>query len=119
MYYRPIIIMYYGDLRATRTPGEAVRWCMYYRDLLLLCIMETYGRLGQPGTKLLHDLGEEAAGPGGVSWSSFVVGALRELSVGLCKGHFMAYRASLGVLATSSGSAFRPGLPSPTDGHVE
>jgi hypothetical protein len=81
--------------------------------------VETYGRIGQPAMKLLHDLGEEAAGPGGVSWSSFVVGALKEFSLGLCRGNFLAYRASLGVLARSSGSSFRPGLSLPTDGHVE
>jgi hypothetical protein len=78
--------------------------------------VETYKRIGQP-IKLLHDLGEEAAGPGGVSWLSFVAGALRELS--LCRGNFMAYRASRGVLARSSGSGFWPGLSLPTDGHVE
>jgi hypothetical protein len=75
--------------------------------------METYGRLGQPAMKLLHDLGEKAAGLRGVSRSSFVAGALRELSVGLCRGNFLAYRASLGALVRSSGSAFRPGLSCP------
>jgi hypothetical protein len=68
---------------------------------------------------LKHDLGEEAAGLGGVSRSSFVAGTLRELSRGLCRCNLMAYRASLGVLARSSGSGFRPGLSLPTDGHVE
>jgi hypothetical protein len=29
--------------------------------------VESYGRLGNPAMKLLHDLGDEAAGPGGVS----------------------------------------------------
>jgi hypothetical protein len=53
--------------------------------------VETYGQLGHPAMKRLHDLGEEAAGPGGVSQSSFMAGALRELSVGLCRGNFMAY----------------------------
>jgi hypothetical protein len=81
--------------------------------------VETYGRIGQPAMKLLHDLGEEAAGPGGVSRSSFVAGALRELSVGLCRGNFIVYRASLGVLARSCGSGFRPGLSLPTDDPVE
>jgi hypothetical protein len=56
-------------------------------------------------------------------WRCFAVvlrgGPLRELSVGLCRGNFMAQRASLGVLARSSGSAFWPGLYLPTDGHVE
>jgi hypothetical protein len=36
--------------------------------------------------KLLHVLGDEAAGPGGVDRSSFVAGALCELSIGLCRG---------------------------------
>jgi hypothetical protein len=45
--------------------------------------VETYGRLGQAAMKLLHLLGDEAAGPGGVSQASVVHGALRELSVGL------------------------------------
>jgi hypothetical protein len=43
--------------------------------------VESYGRLGQPGMKLLHALGDEAAGPGGVQRAFFVAGALRELSV--------------------------------------
>jgi hypothetical protein len=47
--------------------------------------VETYGRLGQPAMKLLHLLGDEAAGPGGVTRASFVNDALRELSVGLCR----------------------------------
>jgi hypothetical protein len=81
--------------------------------------VETYGRVGHPAMKPLHDLGEEAAGPRGVLRSSFVAGALKELSVGLCRGDFMAYRASLGVLARSSGSAFRPGLSLPNGSHVE
>jgi hypothetical protein len=34
--------------------------------------------------KLLHLLGDEAASPRGVTRASFVNGALRELSVGLC-----------------------------------
>jgi hypothetical protein len=45
--------------------------------------VDSYGRLGQPAMKLLHALGDEAAGPGGVHRASFVAGALRELSVGL------------------------------------
>jgi hypothetical protein len=81
--------------------------------------METYGRLGQPAMKRLHDLGEEAAGPGGVSRLSFVAGALRELSVGLRRGNFLAYRVSLGALSRSSGSAFQPGLSLPADGPME
>jgi hypothetical protein len=69
--------------------------------------------------KLLHTLGDEAAGPGGVQRASFVAGALRELSVGLCRGIFSMYRAclQLGMLAKSSGTGFRAGMHVPTDEH--
>jgi hypothetical protein len=81
--------------------------------------METYGRLGQPATKLLHLLGDEAAGSEGVTRASFVNSALRELSVGLCQGNFFAYRASIGMLAKSSGASFQAGMRVPTDECVE
>jgi hypothetical protein len=80
--------------------------------------VESYGRLGQPAMTLLHSLGDEAAGPGGVSRASFVGGALRELSVGLIRGNFLLYRASVGMLAKSSGNSFRAGLSVPSDEHV-
>jgi hypothetical protein len=76
--------------------------------------VETYVCLGQPAMKLLHSLGDEAAGPEGVTRASFVNGALRELSVGLCRGHFFAYRASVGMLARSSGASFRACMWVPT-----
>jgi hypothetical protein len=75
-------------------------------------------RLGQPAMTLLHSLGDEAAGPGGVSRASFLAGALRDLSVGLIRGNFLLYRASVDMLARSSGSSFRAGLSVPTDEHV-
>jgi hypothetical protein len=78
--------------------------------------VESYGRLSQPAMKLLHTLSEEAAGPGDVSQASFVDGALRKLSVGLVRGNCFPYRASVGMLAGSSGACFRPGLARPTDG---
>jgi hypothetical protein len=81
--------------------------------------VESYGRLGHPAMKFLHDLGEEAAGHGGVSRSSFVAGALRELSIGLCRGNFLSYRASVGVLARASGASFRAGMCVPTDECLE
>jgi hypothetical protein len=85
-----------------------------YSFVLLLTLL----RLGQPAMALLHLLGDEAAGHGGVSRASFVAGALRELSVGLIRGNFLLYRASIGMLARSSGSSFRAGLSVPTDKHV-
>jgi hypothetical protein len=77
--------------------------------------MESYGRLGQPAMALLHRLGDEATGSGEVSRASFVAGALREISIGLCRGNFLLYRGSIGVLARASGSHFRAGLHVPTD----
>jgi hypothetical protein len=37
--------------------------------------IESYGRIGQPAMKVLHALGDEAAGPGGVTRASNVAGA--------------------------------------------
>jgi hypothetical protein len=31
--------------------------------------VESYGHIGQPAMKLLHQLGHEAASPGGVTWA--------------------------------------------------
>jgi hypothetical protein len=81
--------------------------------------VETYGRLGQPAMKLLHMLGDEAACPGGITRASFVQGALRELSVGLWRGNFLAYRASVGMLARWSGASFRAGLSVPMSERME
>jgi hypothetical protein len=74
---------------------------------------------GQPAMKLLHQLGDEAAGPGGITQASFVAGTLRELSVGLCRGNFLMYRASGGMFARLSGRGFRAGLAVPTDEAIE
>jgi hypothetical protein len=68
---------------------------------------------------LLHQLGDEAAGPGGMTRASFVAGTLRELNVGLCRGNFLMYRASGGMFARVSGRGFRAGLAVPTDEAIE
>jgi hypothetical protein len=81
--------------------------------------METYGRLGQPAMKLLHMLGDEAASPGGDTRASFAQGALSELSMGLCRGNFLVYHASFGMLPGSSGASFRAGLSMPTNECME
>jgi hypothetical protein len=65
--------------------------------------------------KLLHSLGEEAPGPGGVSRASCVDGAQGELSIGLFKGNYFLCRASFGMLARSSGACLCPGLARPTE----
>jgi hypothetical protein len=54
--------------------------------------------------KLLHALGDEAAGPCGVDRASFVAGALRGVSIGLCRGDLSMYRACLGMLVKSGGT---------------
>jgi hypothetical protein len=71
--------------------------------------------IGQQAMKLLHSLGDEAAGPGGVTRASFVNGALRKVTVGLCRGNFLSYRASVGMLTRSSGTSVRADLSVPTD----
>jgi hypothetical protein len=81
--------------------------------------VESYGHIGQPAIKLLHPLGDEAAGPGGITRASFVAGTLRELSVGLCRGNFLMYRASGGMFAWVSSRGFPAGLAVPTDEAIE
>jgi hypothetical protein len=48
---------------------------------------ESYGRLGKPALALLSRFGEVACSSETVSKGAFVAGALRELSVGLCRAH--------------------------------
>jgi hypothetical protein len=49
----------------------------------------------------------------------FVADTLRELSVGLCRGNFLLYRASGGMFARVSGRGFRAGLAVPTEEAIE
>jgi hypothetical protein len=65
--------------------------------------------------KLLQELGDGASGLAGVEWASFVVSTLRELSVRLCRGNFLMYRAGLGMLAKCSGTWYRDGNRVHTD----
>jgi hypothetical protein len=81
-------------------------------------LVESYWHLGQRALKLLHSLGDEAVGPGCVLRALFVADALRELSVGLIRGNFLLYGASVGMLARCSGSSLLSGLSLPTDEHV-
>jgi hypothetical protein len=78
--------------------------------------VESFGRIGQPAMKLLHALGDEAALAGSRE-RPFVAGALRKISVGLCRGNFFMYRACLGMIAKSSGTGVRAGMRVPTDEH--
>jgi hypothetical protein len=79
------------------------------------CSVESYGRLGKPVVKLLHDLGDEAGGPGGATRASFVAGSLRVLSVGKIRGSHFMYRACVGELARVTGQSLRTGMTVTTD----
>jgi hypothetical protein len=50
-----------------------------------------------------------------VSKSGFVAAALRELSVGLCRGNYLMHWASLGALAGVAGRGFHPGGDPPVE----
>jgi hypothetical protein len=60
----------------------------------------------------INTLSAAATSPGAAA-------ALRELSVGLCRGNFLMYRASGGMFARVSGRGFRAGLAVPTDEVIE
>jgi Reverse transcriptase (RNA-dependent DNA polymerase) len=76
--------------------------------------VESYGRLGKPAMALLGSLATIASAGEGVTKTAFMASAVRELSVALCRGNGIMYRASLQALARASGSVFRAGLPVPT-----
>ena len=58
---------------------------------------------------LLNKVAVCASASGVVFKDGFVVNALREPSVGLCRGNFVLYKRSLFALARVSGTAFRAG----------
>jgi hypothetical protein len=76
--------------------------------------VESYGRMGVPAMQLLNTLADTAAASGVVVKGDFVRNTLRELSVGLCKGNGILYRAGLKILARASGRAFLSGTDVPT-----
>jgi hypothetical protein len=79
-------------------------------------LVETYSRLGKPAISFLGQLGLEAKEAGRkVSKSGFVAAAIRELSVGLCRGSNLMHRASLALCAGVSGRGFREGAAHPTE----
>ena len=60
-----------------------------------------------------HTLAECASAGGVVFKDGFVVNALRELSVGLCRSNCVLYKRSLCALARVSGTAFRADAAAP------
>jgi hypothetical protein len=74
--------------------------------------VESYGRLGNLALHLVARLGQEAAETaGGTSKYGFVAGAIRELSVGICRGYFYIYHDGYGLLADGLGWGFAPAWP--------
>jgi hypothetical protein len=69
----------------------------------------------EPVMKLLHDLGDKAAGSAGLTWVDFVAGALRELSVGLIREFFSFIVPVLEALTRVTGRSFRIRMTVPTD----
>jgi hypothetical protein len=73
--------------------------------------MESYGRLGWLAMQLLRTLADAAASSAtagsDITTSTFVTGALCELSVALVKGKEVVYRDALHVYATAGGTAAR------------
>jgi hypothetical protein len=76
--------------------------------------VETFGRLGKPAMELLNQLATTAASGGTARKDCFVIGALKELSVALCRGNGFVLRRSLGVLARVAGTSFLMGMTVPT-----
>jgi hypothetical protein len=76
--------------------------------------MEAYGRLGKAAMQLLSTLAGIAADSGKVEKRDCVENTLRELSVGLCGGNGMLFRAGLQAVAQASGRSFQAGLAEPT-----
>jgi hypothetical protein len=71
--------------------------------------MEFYGRLSRPAMQLLQTLAAAAASPAtagsDVTTSSFVTGALRELSAPMVTGNEVVYQEALHVYATAGGTS--------------
>ena len=64
--------------------------------------------------ELLSTLADGAAASGKVDRAGFVAGALRELSVALCKGNGLMFRDCVNGLARASGHTFRNGAAVPS-----
>jgi hypothetical protein len=78
--------------------------------------VESFGRLGAPALTLLGDLADQAvqAGGPGLSRAAFISGALRELSVALCRGNASLCRSGAYVATRAAGRAPMRGLAQPS-----
>jgi hypothetical protein len=105
-----------GGAAAARDQAKRVRYATADPNgyAFIPLSVETFGRMGKPAMELLNTLATAAAAGGAVQKTGFVVNALRQLSVSLCRGNGIMYRRSLSVLARASGTSFLPGLMVPT-----
>ena len=75
---------------------------------------ETYGRLGKPALALLKRLSSVACETRSVHQDDFIDNALRELSIGLCRGNAVMYRRGQTALARVTGEAIQRGDETPS-----
>jgi hypothetical protein len=76
----------------------------------------SFGRLGAPALTLLRDLADQAvqAGEPGLSRAAFISGALRELTVALCRGNASLCRSGAYVVTRAAGRTPMRGLARPS-----
>ena len=74
---------------------------------------ESYGRLGQPASRLLNELGNLGSSTGAVD-TSFIDSALQELSVSLRRSSHRIVAAYAALQTRMTGSALIPGPPAPS-----
>jgi hypothetical protein len=107
---------------AARTPGfaaaawdaskrRACRQVSYALPFVPMSV-ESFGRLGAPALTLLGDLADQAvqAGGPGLLRAAFILGALRELSVALCRGNTSLCRSGAYVAMRAAGRTPMRGL---------
>jgi hypothetical protein len=75
--------------------------------------VESLRRLGSQTLTLLGDLADQAGRPG-LSWAAFISGALRELSVALCRCNASLCRLGAYVATRASGQTLVRGLARPS-----
>jgi hypothetical protein len=75
----------------------------------------SFGRLEAPALTQHGDLADQAvqAGGPGLSWAAFILGALRELSVTLCRGNASLCRSGAYVATRTAGLTPMRGLARP------
>jgi hypothetical protein len=78
-------------------------------------LVESFRRLGAPALTLLGDLAGQAvqAGGPGPTRVAFISGALRDLSVALCRGNASLCRSGAYVATHAAGQTPMPGLARP------